>query len=124
MKFTPIHRFRPQIQELNGGNLDPTKPQFNQDDNGFGPQRYIALQDNKKDIKNGYNPQFAVSSPPPPTPATTNENRIFIGDTALGSQYGVSYQDELPTSFLSPNEIDNSSTSFGSGVNNLITPFY
>ena len=76
MKFTPIHRFRPQIQELNGGNLDPTNPQFNQDDNGFGPQRYIALQD--KNTNNGYNQQFAVSSPTPPTPATTNNNQISL----------------------------------------------
>ena len=76
MKFTPIHRFRPQIQELNGGNLDPTNPQFNQDDNGFGPQRYIALQD--KNTNNGYNQQFAVSSPTPPTPSTTNNNQISL----------------------------------------------
>ena len=78
MKFTPIHRFRPQIQEIYGGNLDPTKPQFNQDDNGFGPQRYITLQDNKGDTNNGYNQQFEIYTPPPPTPATTNNNQISL----------------------------------------------
>ena len=119
MKFTPIHRFRPQIQSIDS----KSQPQFEEDVNEFGKQKYISLQKEDNSYLDGYQQIFPPPTPPP-TPATTNENRIFIGDTALGSQYGVSYQDELPTSFLSPNEIDNSSTSFGSGVNNLITPFY
>jgi len=119
MKFTPIHRFRPQIQSIDS----KSQPQFEEDVNEFGKQKYISLQKEDNSYLDGYQQIFPPPTPPP-TPATTNENRIFIGDTALGSQYGVAYQDELPTSFLSPNEIDNSSTSFGSGVNNLITPFY
>ena len=131
MKFTPIHRFRPQIQELNGGNLDPTKPQFNQDNNGFGPQRYIALQDNKGDTNNGYNQQFAVSSPTPPTPATTNENQIFVGDTAVGSTFLSSPENLVQQQFVNENPtvggqnltpVINSDGSFLQGSNSLIYP--
>ena len=128
MKFTPIHRFRPQIQSLNDGNLDPTIPQYNQDNNDFGPQRYIALQDSEN-TNNGYNQQSAVSSPSPPTPATTNENQIFVGDTAVGSTYLSSPENSVQQSFINQNPIVggqnltpvlNSDGSFLQGSNSLI----
>jgi len=119
MKFTPIHRFKPEIQKINSS---PT-PTFDSDTTTFRNQKFISLKNqNDNNYIDGYQQTFTPIVTPP-TPATTNENRIFIGDTELGSQYGVKYQDELPTNFYSPNEIDNSSTSFVPGIDNLIVPF-
>ena len=107
ISFTPIHRFRPQIQTLTNNDANSLGVDadgvpivgFDKDSTGFGPQRYISLQDNDN-FNSGYNPQSPLP-PPPTTPTTTNENRIFIGDTALGGQYGVSYLDEIPSQDLS-----------------------
>ena len=65
IKFTPIHRFRPEITKL--GNI-PNPADFTEDniiyqDPAYGPQRYIALQDQNT---NGYDTKPQQS--PPPTP--------------------------------------------------------
>ena len=56
LKFTPIHQFRPEIQELFGPNSTPESEPA-----GYGNQRYISL----KDDQNGY--QGSYDSVPPPT---------------------------------------------------------
>jgi hypothetical protein len=53
IKFTPIHRFRPEITKLSN---QPNPDKFSEDnitfyDSIYGPQRYISLQDKKT---NGY----------------------------------------------------------------------
>ena len=76
MKFTPIHRFRPQIQELNN-----TKeyPEFGTNDNTFGNQKYIALQSNEDPNQvDGYNPIKRIDIDPSTIPSTANDNQLSL----------------------------------------------
>jgi hypothetical protein len=79
IKFTPIHRFRPEITKL--GNI-PNAEEFSEDnityqDPAYGPQRYIALQDQDT---NGYDTK---PSQPQQTP-TTAQSTQQQNDLAYG----------------------------------------
>ena len=80
IKFTPIHRFRPEITKL--GSI-PNPETFSENnliyqDPGYGPQRYIALQDQDT---NGYDTK--PTQTPPPTPgaaqSTQQQNEFAYG---------------------------------------------
>jgi hypothetical protein len=80
IKFTPIHRFRPEITKLS--NI-PNAEKFTEDniiyqDPTYGPQRYIALQDQDT---NGYDtkPQPTPTSPPGAAQSTQQQNDIAYG---------------------------------------------
>lgn len=94
IKFTPIHRFRPEITKL--GNI-PNSETFTEDnityqDSAYGPQRYIALQDQNT---NGYDnkPLDPTQQTPPGTSLTDEQNNQV--------PYGPITQQEA-SSFTSP----------------------
>jgi hypothetical protein len=64
IKFTPIHRFRPEINKLsnmqNVENTNGIKDPSIFTDPTYGPQRFIALDDGNGN--NGYNPINQIST--------------------------------------------------------------
>jgi hypothetical protein len=106
IKFTPIHRFRPEITKL--GNI-PNPKDFTEDniiyqDPAYGPQRYIALEDQNT---NGYDTK--PQQTPPPTPGTSltdqQNNQVPYGPA---TQQEASQQEEFP--FPSPLDLSVSTT--------------
>ena len=83
MKFTPIHRFKTEIQDFTTLSPEPT---FDYDDSTFGNQKYIALK-NQQDTNSsdGYKANYG-SIPTPPTPATTNNNQLSTSDQQFVNQ--------------------------------------
>ena len=106
IKFTPIHRFRPEITKLD--NI-PNPKDFTEDniiyqDPAYGPQRYIALEDQNT---KGYDTK--PQQTPPPTPGTSltdqQNNQVPYGPA---TQQEASQQEEFP--FPSPLDLSVSTT--------------
>ncbi len=84
INFTPIHRFKPEIQFLSTNNGE------------FGPQRYIALQNlNDDEYDNGYTPNrgggVVLKSS---LPSTTN-NSIELGDGISSGQFPMTLEESI-----------------------------
>jgi hypothetical protein len=117
IKFTPIHRFRPEITKLD--NI-PNPKDFTEDniiyqDPAYGPQRYIALEDQNT---KGYDTK--PQQTPPPTPGTSltdqQNNQVPYGPA---TQQEASQQEEFP--FPSPLDLSVSTTPPSSPANsNLV----
>jgi hypothetical protein len=79
IKFTPIHRFRPEITKLsNIPNALFTEDNIIYQDPTYGPQKYIALQDQDT---NGYDTKPTKTKPTPPGAAqsTQQQNEFAYG---------------------------------------------
>lgn len=98
IKFTPIHRFRPEITKL--GSL-PNPETFSENnliyqDPEYGPQRYVALQDQDT---NGYDTK------PIPTPQTTP-----------GAAQSTQQQNEFAYGPVTSQEASNFTSPFSNGI--------
>ena len=98
IKFTPIHRFRPEITKL--GSI-PNPETFSENnliyqDPEYGPQRYVALQDQDT---NGYDTK------PIPTPQTTP-----------GAAQSTQQQNEFAYGPVTSQEASNFTSPFSNGI--------
>ena len=100
IKFTPIHRFRPEITKL--GNI-PNPADFTEDniiyqDPAYGPQRYIALQDQNT---NGYDTKPQQSPPPTPGTSLTDQQNNQLVNGPVTQQEASSFTSPLDQGIFS-----------------------
>ena len=100
IKFTPIHRFRPEITKL--GNI-PNPTDFTEDniiyqDPAYGPQRYIALQDQNT---NGYDTKPQQTPPPTPGTSLTDQQNNQLVNGPVTQQEASSFTSPLDQGIFS-----------------------
>ena len=100
IKFTPIHRFRPEITKL--GNI-PNPTDFTEDniiyqDPAYGPQRYIALQDQNT---NGYDTKPQPTPPPTPGTSLTDQQNNQLVNGPVTQQEASSFTSPLDQGIFS-----------------------
>jgi hypothetical protein len=102
IKFTPIHRFRPEITKL--GDL-PNADEFTENNimyqnPTYGPQRYIALEDQTGPQSTGYDIQPQPTPPPPPGAAQSTQQQNDVAYGPVTSQEASSFTSPFSNGFF------------------------
>ena len=109
IKFTPIHRFRPQIQELEDIGKNPTF-KFDKDNIKYSNKKFISLQNNQGPERDGYN----ILPPLPKDTSNLSNSQVSTTNKNSLQSTGLENSNPIYGSFSDPNN-----TQYGSTTNQV-----